>query len=323
LQLPVTGSGTLVEARVCKSRGKADTRENDAGLVGEALIFLEIEMHRQLLLKLKLMGMNAAFSLRTQVHVGQDLIVGLASATAVHTPALPPPALLKIKRSLAVVDKEDEAMLNLQRRIESVAGENRERMLRLAMRESEEIRAAIRTARAHQSRLLDERNAAANLKMLHERVAASAAAKARGMFWKFLDEEEETGRITETAPAPDAPCSSGAGAAAAATEDVPVLTVWSGGGGGRPGRPIDDEARRCFPLLLLLLMFVEEEREDGRREDAGLSASRSSPLPNSSSCFPSLPSSSSSPSRSSSAAASSSSSASSPPSSSSSPSPSS
>ena len=42
------------------------------------------------------MGMNAAFAMKTQIQLGPDLIVGVVSATAIHTPALPPPAVLKV-----------------------------------------------------------------------------------------------------------------------------------------------------------------------------------------------------------------------------------
>ena len=114
LDLPVTGSGMLVESRVCKSRGKVEGKENDAGVISETLVFLEIEMHRQLLLKLKVMGMNAAFALRSQVTFTNDLIMGVISATAIHTPVLPPPPVLSIVRSIGIHDQEDVEFLTLQ-----------------------------------------------------------------------------------------------------------------------------------------------------------------------------------------------------------------
>ena len=62
-KLPVRGCGVLVEARVCRSRPKAPA-ESDALAVSDALPFLEYELMRQLMLKLKVLGRNAAFCLK-------------------------------------------------------------------------------------------------------------------------------------------------------------------------------------------------------------------------------------------------------------------
>ncbi|XP_043197574.1 C2 domain-containing protein 5-like, partial [Amphibalanus amphitrite] len=60
--LPVTGRGCLVQARVC--REKADVKsEVLAKEVSDRLPFLEYELHRQLLTKLRILGMNALFDL--------------------------------------------------------------------------------------------------------------------------------------------------------------------------------------------------------------------------------------------------------------------
>ncbi|CAK8985680.1 C2 domain-containing protein 5 (138 kDa C2 domain-containing phosphoprotein), partial [Durusdinium trenchii] len=148
--LPITGNGVLIEARVCRSRPKAsssskvENREADASVVSEHLVFLEIELHKQLLLKLKLLGMNAAFSLRSQVHIGTSLIVGVTTATAVHSAALPPPSILRIHRSIAVEDQEDRDLMSLQQKIERVAAANRERIIKLAARDTQAYRAAER-----------------------------------------------------------------------------------------------------------------------------------------------------------------------------------
>ena len=56
--LPIRGSGVFVQARVCRSRPKS-TGESDALAVSEALPFLEYELARQLMLKLKVIGRNA------------------------------------------------------------------------------------------------------------------------------------------------------------------------------------------------------------------------------------------------------------------------
>lgn len=57
-RLPLRGSGVFVQARVCRSRPKS-TGESDALAVSEALPFLEFDLARQLMLKLKVLGRNA------------------------------------------------------------------------------------------------------------------------------------------------------------------------------------------------------------------------------------------------------------------------
>lgn len=118
--LPIRGSGVLIQARVCRSRPKA-TGETDALSVSDALPFLEYDLARQLMLKLKVLGRNAAFGLKTEVDVGRQLIVSTATATAVFCTALPAPRVLEISRTIAVQDEEDHQILKLQKQIEIVA----------------------------------------------------------------------------------------------------------------------------------------------------------------------------------------------------------
>eukprot|EP00804_Cyclotella_cryptica_P027640 CCRYP_010258-RC/>CCRYP_010258-RC protein AED:0.06 eAED:0.06 QI:237/1/1/1/0.88/0.8/10/2605/828 len=61
-RLPLRGSGVFVQARVCRSRPRS-TGESDALAVSEALPFLEFDLARQLMLKLKVLGRNAASSM--------------------------------------------------------------------------------------------------------------------------------------------------------------------------------------------------------------------------------------------------------------------
>ena len=65
-RLPVRGSGVFVQARVCRARPKA-TGETDALAVSEALPFLEFELARQMMLKLKCLGRNCAFGLKSEI----------------------------------------------------------------------------------------------------------------------------------------------------------------------------------------------------------------------------------------------------------------
>jgi len=74
--LPIRGSGVFIQARVCRSRPKA-IGEKDALAVSEALPFLEYDLARQLMLKLKVLGRNAAFGLKTEVDGAFQLISSL------------------------------------------------------------------------------------------------------------------------------------------------------------------------------------------------------------------------------------------------------
>jgi hypothetical protein len=80
-RLPVRGSGVFIQARVCRTRPKS-SGESDALAVSEALPFLEYEIARQLMLKLKVLGRNAAFSLKSEIDVGSQLIVGTCQKLA-------------------------------------------------------------------------------------------------------------------------------------------------------------------------------------------------------------------------------------------------
>ncbi|KAM7293620.1 C2 domain-containing protein 5 isoform X1 [Ixodes scapularis] len=76
--MPVTGKSCLIQARVC--RNKKDLKgEQNAREISDSLPFLEFELHRQILSKLKLKNMNVIFGLKVQVSVGERVIAGIAS----------------------------------------------------------------------------------------------------------------------------------------------------------------------------------------------------------------------------------------------------
>jgi hypothetical protein len=58
--------------------------EINALAISEAIPFLEYDVHRQLMNKLKIKGFNAVFGLDLQLQVGETLIVGLAVGTGVY-----------------------------------------------------------------------------------------------------------------------------------------------------------------------------------------------------------------------------------------------
>ncbi|CAJ1956513.1 unnamed protein product [Cylindrotheca closterium] len=145
-RLPIRGSGVFVQARVCRSR-QPSTGESDALAVSEALPFLEYDLARQLMLKLKVSGRNAAFSLKSEVDVGRSLIVATLTATAVYCSAMPAPRVLEISRTIAVQDEEDHQLVELQNQIEKISAQNRQRLSQAADRHLERIRKKYSSAR--------------------------------------------------------------------------------------------------------------------------------------------------------------------------------
>lgn len=95
------------------------------------------------MLKLKVLGRNAAFALKTEVDVGRQLIVSTATATAVFCTALPAPRVLEISRTIAVQDEEDHQIMRLQRQIELVSQKNRKRLSEAAQRHADRVRKRI------------------------------------------------------------------------------------------------------------------------------------------------------------------------------------
>ncbi|KJE97542.1 hypothetical protein CAOG_07382 [Capsaspora owczarzaki ATCC 30864] len=110
--VPMNGQGCIIEARMCRPKKKAQGEAN-ATLLGEATPFIEYELHRQLLYKLKLKGLNALFALKTQITVGESLIVGVATATAVFLSALPaPPPVQFARNNIEGSDRGDSSHLD-------------------------------------------------------------------------------------------------------------------------------------------------------------------------------------------------------------------
>eukprot|EP01038_Epipyxis_sp_PR26KG_P009930 gene9930-13358_t len=93
----VRGKGTLLESKVCRNR-RSSTGESDAVKISEALPFVEFELQRQIILKLKILGMNSAFGYSCRIQVGGDMIIATAACTAVYLESLPPPPTLQITR---------------------------------------------------------------------------------------------------------------------------------------------------------------------------------------------------------------------------------
>ncbi|RLN74232.1 hypothetical protein BBJ28_00000605 [Nothophytophthora sp. Chile5] len=127
--LAMMGKGTFVQARVCRQRRKG-TGDVNATIVSDALPFLEYELYRQvrhtarptstgpkrtdvfcslrffqLIVKMKVLGVNAVFAFDSQIQIGSSLIIGVITGTGLYLPALPPPPTLRIERN---IDPEHE-----------------------------------------------------------------------------------------------------------------------------------------------------------------------------------------------------------------------
>ena len=86
----VVSVGSLIQARVCRSKrdvhGEAGAKE-----IGDAMPFLEFELHRQLLSKLRFKGLNCIFNLTIEFTIGENLITGVATGTSCFVLGLPAP----------------------------------------------------------------------------------------------------------------------------------------------------------------------------------------------------------------------------------------
>uniref|UniRef100_K3WIX0 C2 domain-containing protein n=1 Tax=Globisporangium ultimum (strain ATCC 200006 / CBS 805.95 / DAOM BR144) TaxID=431595 RepID=K3WIX0_GLOUD len=127
--LATMGKGTFIQARVCRQRRKG-TGDVNATIVSESLPFLEYELYRQLIVKMKVLGVNAVFGFESQIQIGGSLIIGLITGTGLYLPALPPPPTLRIERNIDVKDDEDRRLVKLQLQIEALSNFNKDKLHR-------------------------------------------------------------------------------------------------------------------------------------------------------------------------------------------------
>lgn len=100
--IPITGYGTLIQARVCRSKRECKG-ETCAKEISDSLPFLEYELHRQLLTKLKIKGMNALFNISIQISFGDNMLVAVATGTGAFLSALSPPSPPKISSGKGIL----------------------------------------------------------------------------------------------------------------------------------------------------------------------------------------------------------------------------
>ncbi|XP_053090871.1 C2 domain-containing protein 5 isoform X7 [Pangasianodon hypophthalmus] len=121
----VTGKGCLIQARLCRTKKKAQG-EGNATAISNLLPFLEYELHTQLMNKLKLRSMNALFGLRIQISVGENMLLGLASATGVYLTALPSPGGIQIAGKTPSDITYEQHLSNMQKKINDTIAKNKE-----------------------------------------------------------------------------------------------------------------------------------------------------------------------------------------------------
>ncbi|KAM8819991.1 C2 domain-containing protein 5 [Eudromia elegans] len=121
----VIGKGCLIQARLCRLKKKAQAEAN-ATSISNLLPFMEYEVHTQLMNKLKLRGMNALFGLRIQISVGENMLMGLASATGVYLAALPTPGGIQIAGKTPNDGSYEQHISHMQKKINDTIAKNKE-----------------------------------------------------------------------------------------------------------------------------------------------------------------------------------------------------
>ncbi|XP_061772827.1 C2 domain-containing protein 5 isoform X14 [Nerophis ophidion] len=121
----VTGKGCLIQARLCRLKKRAQGEVN-ATAISNLLPFMEYELHTQLMNKLKLRSMNALFGLHIQISMGENMLLGLASATGVYLTALPAPGGIQIAGKTPGDLNNEHHILTIQKRINDTIGKNKE-----------------------------------------------------------------------------------------------------------------------------------------------------------------------------------------------------
>ena len=106
--------------------------------VSESIPFAQYDIHRQLMYKLRIYGLNAVFGLKIQFSLGDNLLTAFATGTAAYVRALPTPPALKVFRTLDVIDDEDKQLLETQRKL-MLKSENNRKKIEEALAEHHEV----------------------------------------------------------------------------------------------------------------------------------------------------------------------------------------
>lgn len=120
--IPSIGRGCFLQSYVCRPlrdlRGESNAKE-----ISDGLPFLEYELHRILVNKLKIKSMNAIFGLKVRISIGERMLIGNASGTAVFLAALPLPPMPKLVSDRSV---DEQKLAKIQKELHGVIKKNRE-----------------------------------------------------------------------------------------------------------------------------------------------------------------------------------------------------
>lgn len=104
--LLTVGDSQLIEAHICRSK-KSKDGESNASAISDVLPFIDYEIHRQLLMKLRIAGLNSIFGLKVKLCISETSILALATGTAFFLAALPSLPPLRLRSNMEVVDASD------------------------------------------------------------------------------------------------------------------------------------------------------------------------------------------------------------------------
>ncbi|CAI2367364.1 unnamed protein product [Moneuplotes crassus] len=94
--LEYIGEPMQLEAKVIKMK-RSERGETNALQISEKILFTEYYLHSQIVKKMKIYSMNALFSFRVKILIGDKFIFGIAQATAMRLTALPLPSEISIR----------------------------------------------------------------------------------------------------------------------------------------------------------------------------------------------------------------------------------
>ena len=121
-ELLTVGKGCFIKALVSRSYKKSNG-ETTARIISDCLPFIEYELHRQLINKLKINGMNTLYGLKIQISIGENLIIGVAEATACFTACLPQSELVKLASSSST-SRKTNGIDDLNLKLKNILMEN-------------------------------------------------------------------------------------------------------------------------------------------------------------------------------------------------------
>lgn len=124
--LAVTGRGCLISAAAARIRRAPPNGEPGARDISDQLPFLEYELHRLLIAKLRVHGMNAIFGVKTTIAAGERMVVALVTGTGVFISALPPPRAPALRGAGAGGESSNnDTLVELQRALDDALAANR------------------------------------------------------------------------------------------------------------------------------------------------------------------------------------------------------